>query len=135
MKWETYSKKVQIESRVMGRMAINHICPAALEYKAKLLKELSDNKAVFGNLEGCTAELEMVRTINSCIEEIHERVSAMTEARARANALTNAYEKAMAYYEVAESLYELRKPIDSLEEIVDNRLWPLPKYRELLFIN
>ena len=135
VKWETYSKKVQIESRVMARMAINHICPAALEYKAKLLGELSDNKAVFGNLDGCTAELEMVRTINSCIEEIHERVKAMTAARARANALTNAYEKAMAYYEVAESLYGLRKPIDSLEEIVDNRLWPLPKYRELLFIS
>ncbi len=135
VKWETYSKKVQIESRVMARMAINHICPAALEYKAKLLKELSDNKAVFGNLYGCTTELEMVRTINSCIEEIHRKVNSMTAARARANAMTNGYEKAMAYYEVAESLYALRKPIDSLEEIVDNRLWPLPKYRELLFIN
>ncbi len=135
VKWETYSKKVQIESRVMGRMATNHICPAALEYKARLLKELSDNKSVFGNLDGCESELETVRIINSCIAEIHKRVSAMTEARSRANALTSEYDKATAYHEIAESLNGLRKPIDTLEEIVDNRLWPLPKYRELLFIS
>ncbi len=135
VKWETYSKKVQIESRVMGRMATNHICPAALEYKARLLKELSDNKSVFGNLDGCEAELETLRTINFCIEEIHRRVSAMTDARSRANALTSEYDKAVAYHEIAESLSALRKPIDTLEEIVDNRLWPLPKYRELLFIS
>lgn len=135
VKWEIYSKKIQIESRVMARMAINHICPAALEYKSRLLKELSDNKAVFGNLEGCATEVEMVRTINACIQEIHDRVNAMTDARKRANALDNEYQKALAYHDIAESLFALRKPIDRLEEVVDNRLWPLPKYRELLFIS
>ena len=59
----------------------------------------------------------------------------MKEARKAANAITDEYEKAVAYHEIAEALYDLRKPIDKLEEIVDNRTWPLPKYRELLFIS
>ena len=135
VKWETYTKKVQIEARVMGRMAINHIIPAALQYKTMLLKELALHKEVFGNLKGCETEVETLNDISSRIEEIHKKVHAMTEARKKANSIEDQYEKALAYQEIAESLAAIRRPIDKLEEVVDNKLWPLPKYRELLFIS
>ena len=135
VKWETYTKKVQIEARVMGRMAINHIIPAALQYKTMLLKELALHKEVFGKIEGCETELETVQDISRRIEDIHRKVAEMTEARKKANAIEDQYEKALAYQNIAESLAAIRRPIDKLEEVVDNRLWPLPKYRELLFIS
>jgi glutamine synthetase len=135
VKWETYCKKVQIESRVMARMAANHIVPTAIEYKTRLLKELSLSKEVFGRLEGCDTERNLVMEMSALIEEIRTRVDAMHKARKAANGIEDAYGRALAYHGIAESLNALRKPIDRLEEIVDNRLWPLPKYRELLFIS
>ena len=135
MKWETYCKKVQIESRVMARMAANHIVPTAIEYKTHLLKEMALNKEVFGSVDGCETERDMVREISALVGEIRDRVDAMHRARKAANAIEDAYLRAEAYHDIAESLNALRKPIDRLEEIVDNRLWPLPKYRELLFIS
>ncbi len=135
VKWETYVKKVQIESRVMVRMAINHIIPAALEYKAKLLKELALAKEIYGNLDGCATELKILDLINKYVEEVGVKAEAMKEARKAANVIKGEYERALAYHEIAESLYALRKPIDKLEEVVDNKMWPLPKYRELLFIS
>ncbi len=135
VKWETYVKKVQIESRVMVRMAINHIIPAALEYKAKLLKELALAKDIYGNLDGCATELKILDLINKYVEEVGVKAEAMKEARKAANVIEGEYERALAYHEIAESLYALRKPIDKLEEVVDNKMWPLPKYRELLFIS
>lgn len=135
VKWETYVKKVQIESRVMVRMAINHIIPAALEYKSKLLKELALAKEIYGNLDGCATELKILDLINKYVEEIGVKAEAMKEARKAANTIADEYECALAYHEIAESLYALRKPIDKLEEVVDNKMWPLPKYRELLFIS
>ena len=135
VKWETYVKKVQIESRVMVRMALNHIIPAALEYKAKLLKEVSMAKEVFGNLDGCTTEMIILDDIAKYVEEVRVKATAMKEARKKANMIEDIYERALAYHDIAESLYALRKPIDKLEEVVDNKMWPLPKYRELLFIS
>ncbi len=135
VKWETYTKKVQIESRVMVRMAINHIIPAALEYKAKLLQEVALAKSIFGNLDSCTAEMQLLETINKYVEEVRVKTRAMKDARKAANAIEDEYKRALAYHEIAESLYDLRKPIDKLEEVVDNKMWPLPKYRELLFIS
>lgn len=135
VKWETYSKKVQIESRVLVRMAINHIIPAAVSYKSLLLKELTANKEVFGNLDGCATELALVQKVNAYVEKIDDLAREMKEARKRANAIESEYEKAVAYHGIAESFNGIRQPIDKLEEIVDNRLWPLPKYRELLFIS
>ena len=135
VKWETYSKKVQIESRVLVRMAINHIIPAAVSYKSLLLKELATNKEVFGNLDGCATELALVQKVNAYVEKIDDLAREMKEARKRANAIESEYEKAVAYHGIAESFNGIRQPIDKLEEIVDNRLWPLPKYRELLFIS
>ncbi len=135
VKWETYSKKVQIESRVLVRMATNHIIPAVLEYKTRLLKEVALCKDVFGSTDNCTAEIELISKISAYVEDIRVKAAAMKEARKAANAIENEYEKAKAYHEIAESLYALRRPIDKLEEIVDNKTWPLPKYRELLFIS
>ncbi len=135
VKWETYCKKVQIESRVMVRMATNHILPVVLEYKSKLLLDVAQNKQIFGNTEGSAYELELLNKINGYVEDIHCKVSEMIEARKKANAIEDIYERARAYHEIAESLDSLREPIDKLEDIVDNRLWPLPKYRELLFIS
>ena len=135
VKWETYVKKVQIESRVMVRMAINHIIPAAIAYKAALMKELTLANELFGNLDSCRTEVRVLERINKYVEEVGVKAQEMKEARKAANAIEGEYERALAYHEIAESLYALRKPIDKLEEVVDNKLWPLPKYRELLFIS
>ena len=135
VKWETYIKKVQIESRVMVRMALNHIVPAALEYKAKLLQEVTLAKGIYGDLSNCTTEMAILGDINKYVEDVRVRASAMREARKAANVIENDYERALAYHDIAESFSALRYPIDKLEELVDNKLWPLPKYREMLFIN
>ena len=135
VKWETYVKKVQIESRVMVRMAINHIIPAAIAYKTALMKELTLANELFGNLDSCRTEVRVLERINKYVEEVGVKAQEMKEASKAANAIEGEYERALAYHEIAESLYALRKPIDKLEEVVDNKLWPLPKYRELLFIS
>ncbi len=137
VRWEIYSKKVQIEARVMGRMAINHIIPAALAYQTKLLDNIEKIKSLFPDKyqKMASVEIELVEDIADKITEIRDKVEAMIEARKNANQIADEYKKAMAYHEIAESLFAIRKPIDSLEEIVDNDMWPLPKYRELLFIN
>ena len=135
VKWDIYTKKVQIESRVMVRMAINHIIPAALEYKKRLLKEVSLHQQVLGNWDGCGTELELIRRIGGYIEDISDRAESMRLARKRANGIEDEYARAVAYHSIAQDIEALRRPVDKLEELVDNQLWPLPKYRELLFIS
>ena len=137
VKWETYTKKVQIEARVIGRMAINHIIPAALAYQTKLLKNITLMKDVYGEKYSAMAGVSMgiVTNISELVTDLRQQVDSMVEARKKANVIEGEYEKALAYHEIAESLFRLRKSIDKLEEIVDNDMWPLPKYRELLFIN
>ena len=135
VKWDTYSKKIQIESLVLSRMSVNHIIPAALEYKSRLLHGLKLNQDVFGNLDGCSAERRLVEEISSLVETISARVDAMQEAGKAAKAEPDSYRRALAYSRIVQDMTALRKPIDRLEELVDNRIWPLPKYRELLFIS
>ena len=135
VKWETYTKKVQIESRVMVRMALNHIIPAALEYKAKLLQVVTLAKGIYGDLDGCATEMRILDDINKYVDEVRVKAAEMRAARKTANAIEDDYGRALAYHEIAESFPALRRPIDKLEEVVDNRMWPLPKYREMLFIN
>ena len=137
VKWETYVKKVQIEARVIGRMATNHVIPAALEYKTRLLKSVSLSKEIFPEdyLATSGPEIELAKEVSTLIAEIRSDVDALIEARKKANVIEDIYEKALAYHEVAAMIEVVRKPIDRLEELVDNDLWPLPKYRELLFIN
>ena len=135
VKLETYIKKVQIEARVMGRMAINHVIPAAVQYETSLLKEIALRKDIFGEVREDSTETVLVGKISCLIEDVRSKVEAMKEARKKANAVEDIYCKALAYQDIADSLPGIRRPIDKLEEIVDNRLWPLPKYRELLFIS
>lgn len=137
VKWEMYTKKVQIEARVLGRMAINHIIPTAIEYQSRLLNNIKSMKDVFPDeyQKLAATDIELVRSISGFVDDIRTKVDAMIEARKVANKIEDEYQKAMAYYDIAESLEAIRKPIDKLEEIVDNDLWPLPKYREILFIN
>ena len=137
VKWETYTKKVQIEARVTGRMAINHIIPAAIAYQTKLLENIEKMKNIFPDKfqKLAAVDIALVEEISERIAEIRSKVDAMIEARKVANKIECEYEKAKAYHEIAESLFDIRKPIDKLEEVVDNDMWPLPKYRELLFIS
>ncbi len=135
VKWETYAKKVQIEARVMVRMAINHIIPAAIAYKASLLKEVSLYDEVYDDTDGCATELAILDDITRYVEEVRQRARQVEDARVEADAIEDAYERARAFADIANMLFALRKPIDALEEVVDDKLWPLPKYRELLFIS
>jgi len=134
VKWDTYIKKVQIESRVIGRMATNHIIPAAIHYQSRLLKNVTLLNSM-GSSQADLPQVKYIAEINSLIAEIEQKVEAMTAARAEANKIEDDYTKALAYSKIADRIADLRTPIDKLEEIVDNDLWPLPKYRELLFIN
>ncbi len=135
VKWETYAKKLQIESRVMVRMSINHIIPAAIKYKSALLKEVALYEEVYGDTEGCATEMAILDDITRYTEEVRQRARTVENARLAADDLADAYARACAYSEIAGMLAALRKPLDALEEVVDDKLWPLPKYRELLFIS
>jgi len=137
VRWETYVKKVQIEARVVGRMARNHIIPTAMAYQTRLLTNLRLMKDLFPDTyatQGATA-MELSTRLSALMAEVEKKVDKMVDARRTANHLPDGYAKARAYYDIAQSLDDIRRPIDKLEEIVDNDLWPLPKYRELLFIN
>ena len=136
VKWETYSKLVQIEARTLGDLAINHIIPAATNYQSTLLRNVTMLKSLFPNEWETLAapEIAIIRKISGYNAEIKEKVDVMVAKRKVANKIADDYEHAMAYYEIAEMLTGIRKPIDKLEEIVDDTLWPMPKYRELLWI-
>ncbi|MDO4496359.1 MAG: glutamine synthetase III [Bacteroidales bacterium] len=136
VKFETYIKLVQIEGRVLGDLAINHIIPAATTYQSTLLKNVAMMKSLFPTQweELSAHEVALIKKIAGYNAEIKMKVDAMVEKRKVANRIEDLYEKAMAYYEIADALTAIRKPIDLLEEIVDDTVWPMPKYRELLWI-
>ena len=139
VKWETYVKKLQIESRVMGDLVVNHVLPAAKRYQTMLLQNVLAVKQVFSADE--TASLNaMDYSIIKQIEEhsgaILDGVERMTEARHKANRQPDERSKAVAYHDtVLPLMAEIRDHADALELIVDDELWTLPKYRELLFIH
>jgi len=137
IRWETYCKKVQIEARVTGRMAVSHIIPAALDYQTKLLKNIKLLKENFPDRYELLSDtqIQLTERISVLVSELKSKVDKMISARAQANKITDEYQKALAYYDVANSLLPIRADIDELEEITDNDLWPLPKYREIMFIN
>ena len=135
VKWETYAKKVQIEARVMVRMALNHIIPAAVAYKSALLKEVALYDEVYEDTDGCATELAILDDITRYVEETRQRARQVEDARVMADTIGDAYARARAFSDIANMLFALRRPIDALEEVVDDKLWPLPKYRELLFIS
>ncbi len=135
---EVYTKKIQIESRVLGDLAMNHIVPVALNYQTSLIKNVKALKEIFSESEFeemSAARLELIKEVNSHISAIKAKVNDMVETRKIANRIEDINEKAMAYCErVTPYLEEIRYHIDKLELIVDNDKWPLPKYREMLFI-
>ena len=138
VKWETYTKKIQIEARVLGDLAMNHIVPVAIGYQSKLIDNVYKMKGLFSAEEAgkLSAEnLAIIREISERTAYIKEHVDAMVEARKVANKIEGERAKAVAYHDtIAPMLEQIRYHIDKLELIVDDQMWTLPKYRELLFI-
>ncbi|MDD4778123.1 MAG: glutamine synthetase III [Fermentimonas sp.] len=139
VKWETYAKKIQIEGRVLGDLCLNHIIPVATEYQSMLLDNLYKIKTVFDKdkIEKLSWEgAAIIEEIAEHISAINRNVHDMVEARKVANKIEDAREKAIAYHDTVEVYFsKIRYHVDKLELIVDNRMWTLPKYRELLFIS
>ncbi|MCR5820163.1 MAG: glutamine synthetase III [Bacteroidaceae bacterium] len=138
VKWETYTKKIQIEARVLGDLSMNHIIPVATAYQSQLLRNVERMCSVFP-----AEKAEMLNARNlKIIEEIAQRtasietgVDELVAARKVANKIEDEHAKAIAYHDtIAPMLDTIRRQIDKLELIVDDACWPLPKYRELLFI-
>ncbi|MGV8091736.1 MAG: glutamine synthetase III [Mangrovibacterium sp.] len=138
VEYEKFTRKIQIESRLLGDLAINHIVPTALEYQTTLLANVKSLKEVFPATEFETlaaTRMDMIREIGQHVSYIKEKVNEMTEARKVANVLQHAADKAYTYEKTVKPyLEDIRSHIDKLELMVDNKLWPLPKYRELLFV-
>lgn len=138
VKWEMYTKKVQIEARVLGDLAINHVIPVATRYQSLLVDNLVKLKTLFPGEKGeKLSELDMstIEKMAHHMLTIKNEVEAMVNARKDANRITSEREKAVAYHDtVVPRMETIRYHIDKLELMVDNEMWPLPKYRELLFI-
>jgi glutamine synthetase len=138
VEYEKFIKKIQIESRVLADLAINHIVPTAVKYQTMLLENVRNIKEVFSadefeQLAG--ARKDLIREISAHISAIKSKRYDMIEARKKANVIEDIVDKAKSYDEtVFPFLADIRYHIDKLELIVDNELWPLPKYRELLFV-
>ncbi len=138
VKWQMYTKKVQIESRVLGDLAINHIIPAAVRYQSVLLDNVYKIKQLFSGAKADTVagqDLENIEQISDHISAIKAGVKEMVDARRIANRIESERDKAIAYHDtVLPKMENIRYHIDKLELMVDNEIWPLPKYRELLFV-
>ncbi len=138
VKWETYTKKVQIESRCFGDMALNHIIPVATKYQNMLLDNVYKIKSLFPHEKGekiAAQDMAMIENMAEHMQFIKDKVQEMIEARKVANKIESQREKAIAYHDtVVPYLESIRYHIDKLELMVDDEMWPLPKYRELLFI-
>ena len=132
VKWETYTKKIQIEARVLGDITMNHIIPVASKYEAVLLDKAYKMKELGIKFD---TDLELIRDIQHHTAILQKLVADMVEARRVANRLEDQREKAIKYHDtVAVYFDEIRDHIDKMEEVIDDQIWPLPKYRELLFI-
>jgi glutamine synthetase len=137
VEYEKFTKKVQIEARVLGDLAINHIVPIAISYMTSLIENVKGLREIFNDIEFerlAGARKEVIVTISDHISSIKRLVNEMVEERKKANVIEDNYKKAIAYEsKVKPYLDEIRVHIDKLELLVDNEMWPLPKYRELLF--
>ncbi len=138
VKWETYVKTVQIEARVMGDLSMNHIIPVSTHYQSQLIKNVQGMKAVFPEEQAnrlSARNMKLIQEIAERTERIEQLVEELTDARRVANRITSIHERAIAYHDtVCPKMDAIRSEIDHLEMIVEDGLWSLPKYRELLFI-
>jgi glutamine synthetase len=134
---ESYTKKIQIESRVMGDLAINHIIPTAIQYQSMLVNNVRGLKDILEGKDYKNAsaqQIDRIIEISDRIRAIRENADAMVEARRKANALGSEKAKALAYNKKVLPFFEpIRYEVDKLELMVSDDLWPLPKYREMLF--
>ncbi|MEO6903429.1 MAG: glutamine synthetase III [Bacteroidia bacterium] len=134
---ETYTKKIQIESRVIGDLSLNHIIPTAIKYQSSLIENVKGLKEIMSEVEFkkvSKIQMEMIMDISERITIIKTKVDEMTEARKKANIITDIKKQAVDYCENVKSYFDtIRYHVDKLELLVDDESWPLPKYRELLF--
>ena len=134
---ETYTKKIQIESRVMGDLSLNHIIPTAIKYQGSLVQNVKGLKDILSGAEFkkvAQIQLDMITEISEHINVIKTKVDAMTEARKKANAITDVKKQAIEYCDKVKAHFDIiRYHVDKLELLIDDESWPLPKYRELLF--
>jgi glutamine synthetase len=139
VKWETYTKKIQIEARVLGDLSINHIIPVATRYQSVLLDNICKMKTVFEKEKADELSKEdtsLIEEIATHIAAIKKNVDEMVAARKIANKIEDTREKAIAYHDHVLPYFDIiRYHVDKLELVVDDQMWPLPKYRELLFTN
>ena len=130
---EDYTKKIQIEGRVLGELVYSHILPPAIGYLTTLANNVKSLKDA--GLKAGTAQMELLEAISTHIDAAKQKTDEMVEARKKANSMTSAVKQAISYhYDVKETFDGIRYHVDKLEQIVDDQLWQLPKYRELLFI-
>ena len=138
VKWETYTKKIQIEARVLGDLSLNHIIPIATSYQSQLLRNVEHMSGVFPKEKASQLNARNLKLIEEIAERtatIETLVEELVEARKVANKIADEHQKAIAYHDTIAPMFDkIRYQIDKLELIVDDGLWPLPKYRELLFI-
>ena len=132
---EEYIKKVQIEARLLGYLATNHILPAAINYQNTLIQNVKGLKEIGLDKKTYKAQLNLVEVISGHIQNINDNVEAMLETRKKTNEITDIHKRALKYcHEVKTYFDKIRYHADKLELVVDDKLWPLPKYRELLFM-
>lgn len=138
VKWETYTKKIQIEARVMGDLSMNHIIPVATHYQSRLAKNVQNMYAIFDQAEAArltARNVKIIKEIARRTQTIETGVEELVDARKVANKISHERAKAIAYHDTVEpKMKEIRYQIDKLELLVADELWTLPKYRELLFI-
>ena len=138
IKWETYTKKIQIEARIFGDLCMNHIIPVATRYQSTLIDNVHKIRGIFDAAKAQQLNRNNIQLIEQLSEHttfITEHVAKLIDARRVANQIGNAYERANRYHDTVAPLIEtIRYHVDKLELIVDDEMWPLPKYREMLFI-
>ena len=133
---ETYVKKLQIEARIIGDMCLNHVIPAAVRYQNLLIENVKGLKEIFGDdsLRYCSSEIETLKKISTYINDVSADVETLVEARKKANRIADISERAKVYSrDVKDMMDKVRVSADNLEMLIDDEMWPLPKYRELLF--
>jgi glutamine synthetase len=136
VRYENYGKKIQIESRILANIALNQIVPTAIDYQTRLIQNVKGLKDIFGDdfKEIASGRLELIRQISEHTSAIKAMVNEMTEERKSANRIEETRERSYEYSVKVFPFFEkIRYHIDRLERIIDNEMWPLPKYTELLF--
>lgn len=132
-----YTKKIQLEARVLGDLALNHIVPVARRYQSMLVDNVVKLRELYGHgADDLTSdELRTIENIARRVSAITRTVNEMVNERKKANAISDQRSRAIAYHDtIAPALNVIRRHADKLELLIDNEMWPLPKYRELLFI-